>query len=188
MFCSHCGKEIPSDSVYCPYCGAKQTLEKSEEKKDIETPKEEDEPTSSSFNPDDYGRSDTPTSSPNQETSSSRNGPRPEDYLPGGAPEETPHENFQAPESEENPETAPSFDEEARRESTTHLLCNLTLIFGVIGTIAAIPLGIIALTRKPNNHDKALAIVGLAVYVLWLAFEIVYLVLIYKGIVPNPYA
>jgi hypothetical protein len=24
MYCRHCGKEIPSDSTYCPYCGSRQ--------------------------------------------------------------------------------------------------------------------------------------------------------------------
>src|SRR5574344_41082 len=33
MYCYHCGKEIPDDSVYCPYCGSEQ--------KKTETPHEE---------------------------------------------------------------------------------------------------------------------------------------------------
>ena len=24
MYCYHCGKEIPDDSIYCPYCGSEQ--------------------------------------------------------------------------------------------------------------------------------------------------------------------
>ena len=55
MFCSHCGKKIPSDSQYCPYCGSKVTPETdasanpTEEKK---RPEDYEEQSSYSYNND----------------------------------------------------------------------------------------------------------------------------------------
>lgn len=34
MYCKHCGKQITDDSLYCQFCGGKQDVEESTEKKD----------------------------------------------------------------------------------------------------------------------------------------------------------
>lgn len=127
MFCSKCGKEIPADSLYCPYCGAKQ---------EIQTQKSEEKPS--------------------EETA-----PEPE-FDEADAPEERPEDH------------------------TTYLFAVLSLVFGALGGLLGVLFGVLTLLRKPNNQEKAMAIVGIACFILWLIGLAIYLALILLGVIPLP--
>jgi hypothetical protein len=128
MYCYHCGKEIPDDSIYCPYCGSEQKH--------------------------------------------------------GGTEQEEKTEGFyqEAPEYDHHAEQMASY------AHTTHVFSILALVFGAIGGLIGPIFGIISLTRHPSNQDKAMDIVGISCYVLWMIFAVVYAILIVEGVVPNPYS
>lgn len=47
--CKYCGREIPNDSIYCPYCGQRLARKKREKKKEISVPKPRKLPSGSWF-------------------------------------------------------------------------------------------------------------------------------------------
>jgi len=141
MYCYHCGKEIPDDSIYCPYCG-------SEQKK---------------------------TEAPHEDKSQ-------------GFYQETPHDDKNEGFYQETPGNDQHAEQMLAYAHTTHVFSILALVFGAIGGLIGPIFGIISLTRHPNNQDKAMDIVGISCYVLWVIFAVVYAILIVEGVVPNPYS
>ncbi len=47
--CKYCNREIPNDSIYCPYCGQRLARKKREKKKEISVPKPRQLPSGSWF-------------------------------------------------------------------------------------------------------------------------------------------
>jgi endogenous inhibitor of DNA gyrase (YacG/DUF329 family) len=157
--CIHCGREVPEDSTYCPYCGNK--ADKAEDKIDLSDygphdqngePIRSHEEEKPSLN--DYGQMDSSSSS-NKEN---------EYHDP----------RYGASNDNGNP-TYPT----AMTMDTGRILGILSLVFGCLGGWIGIILGAIGLFKSKDKGTRTMCIIGIILGLIMAVIDILVIVYVY---------
>jgi hypothetical protein len=157
-YCKHCGKEIPEDSKFCPFCGTSLNDEIKSDKPSL----------------DDYGPHDLNGNAIHAEDKPNEEKPSLSDYT------NEPNSGASQPHFDNDPAYNQISDQEryseAESERQAHTYALLSLIFGILGGLLGVIFGIIGLTKTKNKKDRIMCIVGISLAVIWMVVAVVYYV------------